>query len=151
MDNNSIGIIISIAVIVIIVAAFAVGIFTYKKRKAASWTGTVVDKDVQEQIQQSNSYGNSNNSQGMNIRIGDIGIGNGTGQMSGRVTHSYSISVRPDSGDVFTWSVSSGFYETVSIGDRLSKPAGTLTPEIVEKASASAPTPPAAPPSTIVN
>lgn len=150
--ESTIGIIIAVIIVLIIFGAFTAAVISNRKRKAASWTGVVVDKNIQERVQESNSYNNSNDSSGMNIRLGGIGLSTGNSSNNGvSVTHSYFVSVRPEGGEVFDWSVSSGFYETVSIGDRLSKPSGTLTPEIVEKAvvapvdEASSSTPPTLP------
>lgn len=71
------------------------------------------------------------------------------------VTHDYSIKVKTDGGEQIDWDVSSGLYEIINIGDKLTKASGTDVPEVVEKAVANPqsnaqtppPTNPVAPPS----
>jgi len=133
--EDIIGIIVVIFVVLGIGIVFVVQFLKKKKQTAASWTGTVVDKEIDEQVHSNHSSGNDNS--GFNDSHGTY------------VTHSYNISVRADSGETFEWPISSGFYETVGIGDKLSKPAGTMMPEIVEKAApAQAPAPQQTPPPT---
>lgn len=137
------------AVIVCIIAFVIYGVYTNKKRKDAVWSGVVIDKDITEVVHDNNDFGNNNQQNG----IGLFSIGNTNNQMA--VTHSYSIKVKTDGGEQFDWDISSGLYETINIGDRLTKSAGTDVPEVVEKAVVNTqpnvqtppPTNPATPPS----
>lgn len=110
-------------------------LYSSRKQKNAQWTGTVVDKSVQEMVH------DRNNQRQSGVSINGISLGNNGGS---NVTHSYSIVVQPDGGgEQFKWPISSGLYEQLNIGDKLSKRPGTKIPEVTEKASAPAPAQPA--------
>lgn len=113
-------------IVLFIVGVFAFGFWQNKKRKEASWNGTVMDKAMQENVRTGNEQ--------MDDRSGPSvgGIRFGSSNSGVAVTHSYSITVRPDgAGEPFEWPVSSGFYELVKIGDQVVKRPGTTTPEVV--------------------
>ncbi len=120
-------------VIVAIIGFVIYGVYINKKRKDAVWTGVVVDKDISENVYDSNDFGDNNRQNS----IGLFSIGNTNNQVA--VTHSYSIKVKTDGGEQIDWDISSGLYETINIGDRLTKSAGTDVPEIIEKAPVSPP------------
>jgi len=129
------------AIITVLVGLFAFGFFQNKKRKEASWTGTVLDKSMQENVRTGDSSRMNDDRGGVSVN----GISFGSNRSEVAVTHSYSITVRPDGvGEPFDWPISSGFYETVKIGDKLVKRPGTTTPEIVSSASAASSDPVAA-------
>lgn len=120
----------------------AYSIINGRKQKSASWTGTVVDKSIQEMVH------NRNNQQRSGISINGMSLNGNNGS---NVTHSYTIVVQPDGGgEQFKWPISSGLYEQLSIGDKLTKRPGTKIPEVTEKATAAAPAQPtsATPPPT---
>lgn len=147
--ENSMNILLWIGIAVVVAAVFGVNYYFKKKRKDSSWRGTVIDKNMSEQVHRSDPYGD-NRPQRSSISIGGFSLGGGnTTVNSVAVTHKYTISVRPDnSSEAFNWDVSSGFYEQVAIGDTVAKNAGTLTPEIITKASAPLQTPPSVPPTS---
>jgi hypothetical protein len=108
-------------------------LYSGRKQKNAQWTGTIVDKSVQEMVH------DRNNQRQSGVSINGISLGGNNGS---NVTHNYSIVVQPDGGgEQFKWPISSGLYEQLNIGDKLSKRPGTKIPEVTEKASAPAPTP----------
>jgi hypothetical protein len=110
-------------------------LYSRKQRKDASWSGTVTDKNAQEVVQNSNiPYQNQNRSFG--VTLGGVNNVMGNNQV---VTHQYDITVMTDEGKELRWPVSSGMYETVSIGDKLVKRSGTETSEITAKAPQSVP------------
>lgn len=126
--------IIIVSVVVAAIIGFVVyGLYINKKRKDAVWTGVVVDKDISENVYDGNDFGNNNRQNG----IGLFSIGNTNNQVA--VTHSYSIKVKTDGGGQIDWDISSGLYETINIGDRLTKSAGTDVPEVIEKVAVSPP------------
>jgi len=95
-------------------------------RREISFEGVVLDKNMHENV---------NN----NMRQPGLVIGN-----TSTVTHSYTIRVQPDSGKELTYGISSGMYETIKIGDRVSKPHGTTEITIVSS-TPTAPVTPVAP------
>lgn len=106
-----------VAVAAIFVGVFAYVIITKIKRKSASWTGTVIDKNVTESVSSNNNTNNNNNS-GMGITFG----------ANNAVNRHYTIRIKSDGGEEFTWPVGEGFYAAVAVGDRLAKNPGTETP-----------------------
>ncbi|MDQ5932367.1 MAG: hypothetical protein QG649_452 [Patescibacteria group bacterium] len=127
--NNIQDILIIGGIAAVFIVIIGLSLYQNKKRKDASWTGVVIDKAMQEHVDRDLNNRQSNDGGGVSL----ISFGNNRSDVA--VTHSYSITVRPEGGETFNWSVSSGFYELVSIGDKLSKRPGTTTPEIIEKAA----------------
>ncbi len=121
-------IIIVAGVSIAIVGFFVYGMYSNKKRKEAVWSGIVVDKNILEIAHDNNSNQNNN---GVNL----FSMGNNGSQTT--VTHNYSIKVKTESGDQINWPISSGLYEAINIGDKLTKSVGTDVPEIIEKAATS--------------
>ncbi len=115
-------IIIFVGVFIVVATVFGYSLYRKKKRIEATWEGVVIDKAVEETVHQT-----STNSSGSGFSVGGG---------DSAVTRDYSIIVRPNVGDTFKWPISSGFYETVQIGDKLSKQPGQETPEIIQKAQA---------------
>lgn len=130
MDNNTL-VIILISVIVVGVIGFV--LYTNKKRKDANWTGVVIDRMMSEHV---NSNRMANENRAGNISIGGFGL---SSPNTVAVTHSYSLMIKSDTGETFSWQVSSGMYEEVAIGDRLEKRPGTTIPTIIQKAQPVAP------------
>lgn len=115
----------------IFVVIIGTSFYLQAKRKAASWSGTVIDKAITENVQR-NSQADRNPS---GISFGSNGIVFGNNQTN--ITHHYNITVRSATNNKeFNWPISSGFYETVQIGDKLVKQSGSSLPEITEKAPA---------------
>jgi len=92
-------------------------IVLYIRRREMVFEGEVIDKNVVEN--------QVHNTQPMNQ---GITIGN---NMNGGVTHSYTIKVKTDAGKTIGYPISSGMYEVIKIGDRVSKPKGTTEVTIV--------------------
>ncbi len=113
-----------IGIVAIVVAALGYSFYSNKKRKDASWEGVVIDKSISEHTETGDR---TDNGSGVSVN----GIRRGSAQQSA-VTHSYSLSVKLASDKVIDWSISSGMYDTVSIGDKLIKRPGTTIPEIVK-------------------
>lgn len=90
-----------------------------------------MDKAIQENVRTGSEQMNDRSGPSVGgIRFGSSGSGVA-------VTHSYSITVRPDgAGEPFDWPVSSGFYEIVKIGDKVVKRPGTTTPEVINNPTA---------------
>lgn len=109
--NNSNPTALTIA-IAIFGAAIVYIIYAKVKRKGASWVGTVVDKNVTESASSS-----------VNDNASGLVIGN-----RNAVNRSYTIRIKSDSGEEFSWPVGEGFYESTNVGDRLQKDSGTETP-----------------------
>jgi len=103
--------------ILIFVGIFGYVIFAKIKRRNTSWTGTVIDKNVTETASSStNAQRNQSNS---GIMFG----GN-----RNAINRNYTLRIKDDVGKEFKWPVGDGFYESVQVGDRLSKQPGTETP-----------------------
>ncbi len=135
--------IVIVSVVVIAIVAFVgFGLYNNKKRKDAVWSGVVVDKNIAEVVHDNNDIGNNNQQNG----VGLFSIGNANNQMA--VTHNYSIKVKTDSGEQINWDISSGLYEAINIGDKLTKASGTDVPEVVEKAAFNTQPPAQTPPPT---
>jgi len=127
LDTNTI--IIAIGIVVIVAALLGNSLYRKKQRVEAAWEGVVIDKAVQEQVQQPKT--NTTNPSG--VSVNNISV-SGQSQNTPAITHVYSITVRSSAGTTFNWPVSSGFYETVGIGDTLSKHPGQEVPNITQKA-----------------
>ena len=129
--------IIIIAIVVVIAGVFAWMAIASKKKKDSSWAGIVTDKNIEENIRGATGFNrqdnHTNNPGGLSFNLGTPT----TNQQV--VTHTYTVTVKTDSGEELKWDVSSGMYEQIAIGDRLTKPAGTMTPEITQKAAPAAP------------
>lgn len=144
---------ITAGIVAIFVVVAIVSYLNKKKRIAASWEGTVIDKAILEDVHQSRSdrdrrpNGLSSETSIMGIRVQGTNVTNGN---SVAVTHSYRISVRTAT-KVINWKVSSGFYDSVGIGDSVVKRPGSEIVEITQKAQpqppvAEVPPTPVAPP-----
>jgi len=105
-----------VAVIAIFAIALILVIVSAIRRREESFEGKVIDKDIQENVVQN---------QPINQQPG-ITFGN-----TGAVTHAYRVKVQTDTGKVINYQISEGLYETIKIGDRVSKPKGTTTLSIV--------------------
>lgn len=128
--NDTLSIVIGAAIVIVVVGAFVFSFVQGKKRKDASWTGTVIDKSMQEHVRTDNDR--NDNGSGMSVN----GIRFGGDRSDVAVTHSYSITVRPDgAGEPFDWPISSGLYESLNIGDKLVKRPGTDVPEVIAPSS----------------
>jgi len=68
---------------------------------------------------------------------------------TGGVRHTYSIKVKTDQGKEISYTISAGMYETIKIGDRVSKPKGTTEITIVSSAASTPATSPDQSPPTI--
>ncbi len=96
------------------------------KRREETFEGVVIDKDVVE-----TAVNNSNN---MPIRSG-ITFGD---NMGGGIEHSYRVKVKTDAGKEISYPISSGKYEIIKIGDRVSKAKGTTDLEVIASIASSA-------------
>jgi regulatory protein YycI of two-component signal transduction system YycFG len=114
MNNNS-NPTIFIVVIAIVVLVFGYVLYAKIKRRGASWSGTVIDKDMVETATSPTDNGNNNSS----------GITFGT---RNAVNRSYKLRIKDDAGKEFNWPVGQGFYDSVNVGDKLTKSPGTETP-----------------------
>lgn len=121
-------IVIFIVISALVVLMFGYMIISAKKRKSAVWAGTVIDKNISETVH--SAMGNNSGRGG-----GLISFNLGTGNNNQSVTKSYYIIVKTDDGQQINWPISSGFYEQVNIGDGLSKPSGTVVPEITARSA----------------
>jgi len=127
MSNSTIGILV-IAVLVIVIGFV---IIQYFRRRSAKWAGSVIDKGFTEHVDR-DTVSNRSSQSGSSLKIGGLTIG---GNMQQRhVTRSYYIRVQTDEGKEIKWPVSEGLYETIKIGDRLTKEPGTQIPRIAENA-----------------
>ena len=117
--------------IIIIIAVFgtviAVLIYSAIRRREVSFEGEVIDKNIVETVQ-------TNDMQGVNNGTG-INLGN----MQGKMTHTYKIKVKDNSGKVINYKVSQGKYEIIEIGDRVSKPKGTTDVTILDSSKTNNP------------
>lgn len=117
--------------IIIFIAIFAGAIFlglrASKQRVEASWSGEVIDKSVDENVERNDQFNNNDNRP---INIG-FGVGTNNAQIQPVVTHSYRVTIKTDDGKEIFWSVSSGMYEQIKIGDRMVKKSGEATPQII--------------------
>ncbi len=130
---------------VVVAAVIGYNYYTKKSRSDQSWRGVVIDKNIQEHVQRSD-HRTARRSDNFQVNVGGVSLGRRENEGTMAVTHQYSIRLRLDgTNEELNWKVSNGFYEEVSIGDTLSKPAGTLTPQIEQRA-ASAATAPVQPP-----
>ncbi len=117
----------SIVSIVIFVVIFG-GVVAYIivsaiRRREIQFEGSVIDKNIIENRQMNNGM-----NRGPGITLGNNMNGN---NMNGGVTHEYKIRVKTDQGKEVNYKVSEGMYETIKIGDRVSKPHGTTEITIV--------------------
>lgn len=110
----------------VILVAIGVGAYSFTKRRDMSFEGVVLDKNMQENV--------VNNTVGQPQQQGIV-IG---GNNQAAVTHSYSIRVNTATGEVVSYSISSGMYETIKIGDRVSKAKGSTDIPIVSSGQPSA-------------
>lgn len=92
-------------------------LFSKMKRKNASWTGVIIDKKVTE------TSSSPRHSRHINSRPT---ISFGTERNA--INRHYKLIIRADSGNEFSWPVGEGFYETIQVGERLTKNPGTETP-----------------------
>lgn len=111
-----------IAVAIIFGSVFAYVIITKIKRKNTSWAGTVIDKSVTESVSSNN---NANGNDGPGITFG----------ANNAVNRHYVIKIKSDNGKEFNWPVGEGFYNSISVGDRLAKNPGTETPTKINQPS----------------
>lgn len=119
--------------IVIFLILFLIGfVALYIHRRQEVFEGEVVDKDIVENVNENIA---ANNRPG--IRLGG----------SNNVTHTYIVKVRTAAGKTITWNISEGKYEIIKIGDRVSKPKGTMDLQIISSSTPAGPAPvPPAPP-----
>ncbi|HVO86707.1 MAG TPA: hypothetical protein VMT23_03215 [Candidatus Binatia bacterium] len=136
-----------IAFIAVFAAFIALFIGLYIRRREVVFTGTVIDKNILESVAQNSTM--PMNQGGITFGGGRLGVGNNSG-----VIHNYQIRVKTDAGKEFNYPISSGKYEIIKIGDRVSKPKGTTEVDIISaatpanQAGPSAPPPSTAPPTT---
>ena len=118
--QNTTGLILAIG-IAILVVSLIIGL--YVKRREMVFEGQVIDKDIIE-MQDDNlpSSGSSTISIVANTSV----------------RHEYKITVKTDVGKVVHYQISEGMYETIKIGDRVSKPKGTTQISIVSSSQADA-------------
>ncbi len=113
-------------VLIGVVSLFAVVfiwlIINYFKKRSMQWTGAVIDKGYTERVHSTRGRGNS-------LKVGGIAINQDRGQ---HVSLNYYIVVQVDGGKELRWSVSEGLYQTINVGDKLSKDSGTMIPRVVE-------------------
>ena len=129
-----------VVIIVIVIAVVGYAIYSAIKRREEVFEGEVVDKDVIETEAVNHNYGPPGTPRPSGIVIGNAGSG---------IKHTYKIKVKTDQGKVIGYVISEGMYETVKIGDRVSKAKGSAEITIVAQAAgATVPPPPAPPPST---
>ncbi len=84
------------------------------RRREIAFDGEVIDKNIIE------------NRGGVNINNGmNDGLSYNNNTIGSGVTHTYKIKVKTTSGKTINYKISSGMYETVKIGDNVSKPKGT--------------------------
>lgn len=120
-------VLIFIGIVIVTIAIFSYSLYAKKKRRQDRWSGVVIDKKIEERI-----HTNDSNSRAS----GTVVFGNNQA-----VTHSYKITVKTDDGRQLDWPTSSGFYESVQIGDKLTKEVDTEIPTITLNAQSIPPQP----------
>jgi hypothetical protein len=108
-SSPTISIIIGAIFAVVIIGAIVMAI----RRREIVFDGEVIDKNITE----------TRNAMPMN-NMGNMNSG-GINMMSGGIQHEYYIKVKTANGKTIKYKISSGMYETVKIGDTVSKPTGT--------------------------
>ena len=105
-----------IGIIALFAGVFGYAIYSKVKRKSATWTGAVIDKNVTETVKNS----------GRSQNRGSIGISLGGNRTA--INRNFNLKIRSDAEEEFNWPVGEGFYESVQVGDKLTKSPGTETP-----------------------
>lgn len=112
MENSNPLIFGAVAVIFLVILGYT--FIAKAKRKSSSWTGTVIDKNVTETASNNTNQDDQNPSFSIGSRSA--------------INRNYNLRIKDDLNNEFDWPVGSGFYETIVVGDRLTKNSGTETP-----------------------
>ena len=123
----------AILIALVFVAFIVVFVVFYIHSRNETFEGDVTDKKSYEE-----QMNNMNNNR-PGITLGE------------RTTTVYKIQVQTTAGKSIWWQVNEGKYETINVGDHVTKRSGTMDVDVTPKAAPPAvptpPVPPAAPPS----
>ena len=124
---KNLGLYVVLAAFIIVIGVI---IFLAVRRREEVFEGEVIDKNIIESQVMNNGISNPG------IGAGGIMIGN-----SGGLRHTYKIMVKTDQGKTINYTISSGMYEIIKIGDRVSKPKGSTEITIISSNNSNTPTP----------